>query len=277
MSESFVATRLGRLHVKRTGTGPPVVLWHSLFIDSQSWGPLVDLLAGDRTVFTVDGPSHGRSGAVHRDFTFDECGAAAAEVLDGSNLAEPVDWVGNAWGGHVGIQLAAHRPVRIRTLATIGTPVHGLNARERWVMCWPLVQLYRMAGPSKVLMKALSKALIGPQALEAQPDRSAAIMAAFASADRDGMFHAMRSMMLRRPGMESDVARVTAPTLLMAANDDAMGWQPSDAEKVAATMPDARVTGVAGTGHVSPLLLDVDGILTALRGFWDDVPIPYRP
>ena len=66
MSESFAATRLGRLHVKRTGTGPPVVLWHSLFIDSQSWGPLVDLLAGDRTVFTVDGPSHGSSGEIGR-------------------------------------------------------------------------------------------------------------------------------------------------------------------------------------------------------------------
>ena len=72
-SPNFVSTDLGRLHVRRTGTGPPVVLWHSLFVDSRSWGPLIDMLARDRTVYTIDGPSHGKSEAVRRDFTFEEC------------------------------------------------------------------------------------------------------------------------------------------------------------------------------------------------------------
>ena len=71
-SPDFVSTDLGRLHVQRTGTGPPVVLWHSLFVDSRSWGPLVDEFAGRRTVYTIDGPSHGKSDSVPRDFTFDE-------------------------------------------------------------------------------------------------------------------------------------------------------------------------------------------------------------
>ena len=63
-SPDFVSTDLGRLHVRRSGTGPPVVLWHSLFFDSRSWDPLVDALARDRTVYTIDGPSHGKSEAV---------------------------------------------------------------------------------------------------------------------------------------------------------------------------------------------------------------------
>ena len=37
-SPNFVSTDLGRLHVRRTGTGPPVVLWHSLFVDSTVLG-----------------------------------------------------------------------------------------------------------------------------------------------------------------------------------------------------------------------------------------------
>src|ERR1700682_4269706 len=78
----FVSTDLGRLHVRRSGTGPPVVLWHSLFVDSRSWGPLVDKLARNRTVYTLDGPSHGKSEAIRRDFTFDECVAAAGQALD---------------------------------------------------------------------------------------------------------------------------------------------------------------------------------------------------
>ena len=127
----FVSTDLGRLHVRRTGTGPPVVLWHSLFFDSRSWGPLVDALARDRTVYTVDGPSHGKSEAVHRDFTFDEVVTSAEQALDRLGLDEAVDWVGNAWGGHVGIRFAAERPAQCRSLITLGTPVAALSRSER--------------------------------------------------------------------------------------------------------------------------------------------------
>jgi pimeloyl-ACP methyl ester carboxylesterase len=268
MSAEFVTTQLGRLHVRRIGSGPPVVLWHSLFIDSTSWGPLVDALAADRTVYAIDGPSHGKSDPVRRGFTFDECAAAAGEALDELGLGDPVDWVGNAWGGHVGIQLAARHPARIRTLATIGTPVHGLTARERWAMCWPLVMLYRVAGPSGLLLKALSAPLVGPEALAAQPDRSAEVIASFATADRVGMYHAMRSMMLNRPDMASIVARIDVPTLFVVARDDAMGWQALDAQAIASAMGNARVEAVVGTGHVSPLLLDTAGVEKALREFW---------
>ena len=66
----FVSTDLGRLHVRRTGAGPPVVLWHSLFVDSRSWDPLIENLGRQRTVYAIDGPSHGRSEAVRRDFTY---------------------------------------------------------------------------------------------------------------------------------------------------------------------------------------------------------------
>src|SRR5690348_8929515 len=106
-SPNFVSTDLGRLHVRRTGSGPPVVLFHSLFVDSRSWGPLVDTLAKHRTIYTIDAPSHGRSEAVDRDFAFDELVDAAQQALEHLGLTESVDWVGNALGGHIGIHLAA--------------------------------------------------------------------------------------------------------------------------------------------------------------------------
>jgi pimeloyl-ACP methyl ester carboxylesterase len=102
----LVSTRLGRLHVGQAGSGPPAVLWHSLSVDSRSWGPLVDAYGAHRHVVTIDGPGYGRSSPIHRDFTLDECAQAAGEVLDQLGITEPVDWVGNAWGGHVGITLA---------------------------------------------------------------------------------------------------------------------------------------------------------------------------
>jgi pimeloyl-ACP methyl ester carboxylesterase len=72
-----------------------MVLWHSLSVDSRSLGPLFDALARHRTVVAIDGPSHGRSEPVTRDFTFDECTRAAAEALDELGIGAPVDSPGS--------------------------------------------------------------------------------------------------------------------------------------------------------------------------------------
>ncbi|MGH3633150.1 alpha/beta fold hydrolase [Mycobacterium sp.] len=267
----FVSTSLGRLHVRRGGAGPTAVLWHSLFVDSRSWGPVLDALASRRTVVAIDGPSHGRSEPVRRDFTFDECTHAAGQALDRLGIAEPVDWVGNAWGGHVGILLAAAQPQRIRTLTTIGTPVPGLSTRFRWTKAWPLVALYRLAGPTRFLCNALSNALLGPEAVAAQPGQAAVVIDAFRRADRRGMLHAMRSMMLHRPSLADRLPRITAPTLMLAARDDDEGWPPGEAEAACATMPNARTATVAGTGRVAPLVLDADRTVQSVVGFWNEV------
>lgn len=265
----YVSTNLGRLHVRRIGAGPPVVLWHSLFLDSRSWCGLPDRLARERTVVVIDGPSHGQSDAFRGDFTFEECVAAAERILDAHCLAGPVDWVGNAWGGHVGIQLALHRPGRVRTLTTIGTPAHPLRPVERWAKAWPLVQLYRVSGPNRLLFKPLSGALVGSEAIAAQPELCAEVMSAFTGADRASMFRAARSMMVRRPDMSADMARLDVPTLVIAGRDDSTGWRPADAKRVAATMRNVTVIAATGSGHSTPLLLDSATVDQALTEFWN--------
>jgi len=277
-SPNFVSTDLGRLHVQRSGIGPPVVLWHSLFVDSRSWGPLVGALGRDRTVYTIDAPSHGKSEAIHRDFAFEELVAAAEQALDRLGLAEPVDWVGNALGGHVGVHLAAAEHPRLRTLTTIGTPIRAFTLREKLTKGWPLVQMYRFTGPNGFIMKQLSAALLGAEAVAAQPDQAATVMASFADADRDGMLHAMRSTMLHRKGAEDLLPRITVPTMVMSVRDDAMGWRPDEARRTCAAIPDCRIEEVAGGGHVAPLLLDHDRITRLLTQFWSaQKPSPCTP
>jgi len=262
-SPNFVNTNLCRLHVRRTGSGPPVVLWHSLFVDSRSWGPLVDMLARDRTVYTIDGPSHGKSEAVRRDFTFEELVVAAEQALDRLGLTEPIDWVGNAWGGHIGIRLGTG--ARLRTLTTIGTPVQGFTLWEKLTMGWPLVEIYRFAGPNGFIMKQLFESLLGAESIAAQPDHAETIKASFREADRKGMFHAMRSMMLYRTGIEDLLGSIKVPTLVMPVRDDVTGWRPDEARRTCAAIPDCRVEEVAGTGHISPLLIDSDRIMQLVR------------
>lgn len=250
------------------------MLWHSLFLDSRSWCGLDGTLALTRDVVAIDGPSHGRSEPFERDFTFPDCLAAAETVLDDLGIDGPVDWVGNAWGGHVGIHLAAAEPGRVRTLTTIGTPAHALRRMERWAKVGPLVAVYRVLGPHPMLLGPLSDALVGREATAADPDVAREVMSAFTGAHRGAMFHAMRSMMLRRPSMAADMARLAVPTLVIAARDDITGWRPADAQLIADTMADATVVSAAGSGHTSPLLVDRDTVAAALTAFWASHPQP---
>src|SRR5215211_3563261 len=97
-SATSVPTRLGPLRVQTSGSGPPAVLWHSLFVDSATWIRVQQPLAAIRRLLLIDGPAHGGSPPVPRRFTLDESVGAAIDVLDHFGIQEPVDWLGNAWG-----------------------------------------------------------------------------------------------------------------------------------------------------------------------------------
>ncbi|MCE5290860.1 MAG: alpha/beta hydrolase [Nocardiaceae bacterium] len=265
---SLIPTSLGRLFVTDTGSGPVTVLFHSLFVDQVSWALVVESLGPGRRLVLIDAPNHGRSEPADRDFTVDDCADAVAEVLDHLGITEPVDWVGNALGGHIGIVLAATQAARIRSLVTIGTPVQSLSFRERWTQCVPLVQGYRLLGPHRLLVKPLADALLGADAITAQPDQAKATMDAFRNASRPAMVRAMRCFMLRRPSLDDLLPMITAPTLMIAADRDPTGWVPADAERAVATMPNGRALTVKGAGHIAPLLLEPDRIAEILQDFW---------
>ena len=148
------------------------------------------------------------------------------------------------------------------------TPIEGFTLKEKLTKGWPLVELYRFVGPSKYLTRTLSDSLLGADAVAAQPDQAAVIMASFRAADRKGMFHAMRSMMLHRIGIANLLPYVSVPTLIMCARDDVIAWRPEEARETCAAIPDCRVEVVAGGGHIAPLLVDRDRILQLVTDFW---------
>ena len=149
-----IETQTGPLAVRVRGQGPTVVLWHSLFVDERSWGRVENDLATQRRLVIVTGPGHGASGDAGRRYTLDDCAEAAGTVLDNLGLHDPVDWVGNAWGGAVGLVFAARWPERCRTLVTLGTPVQSLSLVERTRTIGLLIA-YRLLGPAGFIRKGV--------------------------------------------------------------------------------------------------------------------------
>jgi pimeloyl-ACP methyl ester carboxylesterase len=128
--------------------------------------------------------------------------------------------------------------------------------------------MYRFTGPNGFIMKQLFDSLLGAESIAAQADQAEVIKASFREADRKGMLHAMRSMMLHRTGIEDLLGSIKVPTLVMPVRDDVTGWRPDEARRTCAAIPDSRIEAVAGTGHVSPLLIDRDRIVRLLTEFW---------
>jgi pimeloyl-ACP methyl ester carboxylesterase len=264
---TMVPTKLGTLRVDASGTGHPAVLWHSLFVDSKSWNRVRAALGESRRLFMIDGPSHGGSASMTRRFTLDECAGAAVDVLDHLEITEPVDWVGNAWGGHVGTLFAAAHPERCRSLVTIGTPINALGSSERRQIR-ALVGLYRIVGPVGPLVKAVEEGLLSPQTRATDPDAVRLVGDGLRHADRRGMYTAMRSVMLARPDLTPVLSGIAAPTLIIT-GDELPVLTPSDARAAAAKLPHGTSAVIVATRHLAPLEA-ATAVVELVVAFWRD-------
>jgi pimeloyl-ACP methyl ester carboxylesterase len=261
-----VSTSLGELWVRELGSGPPALLWHSLYVDSTTWRPMERLLATERRLVEIDGPGHGRSGDPGRDYTLDSCAGAASDVLDKLGITEPVDWLGNAWGGHVGAVFAAAQPDRCRTLIGVCSPAHALEPTVRRQMRASL-PVYRLLGPIPPFVKALTHG--GLLSVDPDPGDAQVVATAFRGADRRGMARAMRCVSLRRPDLTPTLAAVRVPTLMVAASDDPL-LRPEQARAAVRVMPRAATVTVPGGGHVEPLLRSAPELARIVVDFWRD-------
>lgn len=269
MTGQMVPTRLGRLHVQIEGSGRTTVLWHSLFVDSTTWSRLRPLLVSDRRLILIDGPGHGQSDSPPAGFPFAECAAAALDVLDSLAVDEPVDWVGNAWGGHVGLMLAARSPERVRSLVTVATPVHALTRSERRKIV-PMVWAYRLVGAAPPLASGVARVLLGADFITSRPDDTALVLRSIRGAPRIGMHRAMNSVMLNRPDITSLLPGIDVPTLMVAPKRDPL-LTVAQVQTAVAQMPDAAMVVLDTEGHVAPILTHADDLAAAMIDFWTRV------
>ena len=262
-----VATRLGPLTVESRGSGPPAVLWHSLFVDSTTWCRLTPLLQAERRLLLIDGPNHGGHPPLRQPFTLEDCVGAAVDVLDELDIRGPVDWLGNAWGGHVGVLFAAAHRERCRTLTAIGAPIHAYSNADR--RRTRLLSLLYLAGGPRPVSRPLVDALLGPRARSEDPTGAAIVAAAFARAERRGMYDAVRWLSLHREDMTDVLDTLDTPTLLTTGPNDPM-WTAAAARASAAHLRTGAMAILPGAGHVGPLLQAAPEVARLVTAFWHD-------
>ncbi len=262
-----VPTRLGTVAVRKipgpgSGSGT-ALLWHSMFTDSRSWSRAAPALARHRRLLVVDGPGYGASSELTRTSSIGEGAQAAEEVLD--RLVDgPVDWVGNAWGGHTGLHLAATAPERIRTLVAISAPVGALPDNQRRQAAL-LARLLRAVGP----IRPLRDAVAAIQLDEPRGDLRPAVDSGLRTPTRRSLAATVESFVVRRTDLSWALPRIAAPTLVVA-TDDRADFTPADAEAAARAIPQGRSAVVAGARVLAPLEQPT-ATADLVTGFWQSV------
>ena len=261
----MIDTTLGPLAVRMLGSGPTAVLWPSLFMDGRSWDRVIPAMAQDRRLVVIDGPGHGSSGDPGRRYSLRECVTAASQVLDRLSVTDPVDWVGNAWGGHVGLRFAADLASRCRSLVTLGTPVAALSRMER-LRTYPLLAVHGVLGPIELVLSGVTEVLLSGHTRANDPEAVDLVRDSLRHANRRMLRNAVRSISLGREDLTSLLPRITAPTLLVTGSEHS-GFTPAQGQAAAGRIPNGRAAVVPDAAYLVPLE-EPSATTTLIREFW---------
>jgi len=165
----------GELSYLRTGSGPTVVLLHTLRTQLEYFLPLVRALGPDVDVVAPDLPGHGHSAAPAVEYTATYFTDAAERFLDATDLHHVV-LVGESIGGAIALGLAARRNPRLARVVALNPYDYGSGGGIRrssplanlifTAALWPVVgPLVLAAGTKGILRKVMEGGVHDPRNL----------------------------------------------------------------------------------------------------------------
>jgi pimeloyl-ACP methyl ester carboxylesterase len=234
-------------------------------MDDRSWDRVLPALANNRRVVIITGPGHGGSTDPGHRYDLRQCAFAAGQVLDSLEIGEAVDWLGNAWGGHVGLRFAVDQFPRCRSLVMIGTPVASLSRGER-LQTRVLVATYRLFGPINLVTSGVIDVLLSPHSRAHDSEAVVLVSDGLKRADRRMLINAVSSISLHREDLTDLLRELTVPTLMITGSDHS-GFTPEQAETAARLIPQAQAVVVPNSAYLVPLEAPAT-TASLVREFW---------
>lgn len=209
------------------GEGEPVVLLHGGFCTNETWEPQRADLAEAFHLFLPERRAHGHTPDVEGPITYADMTDDTIDFLD-SVVGEPAHLIGWSDGAIVALLVAIARPSLVRKVVVIGANVEPASA------------IPDMAG----MLEHMSAD---------DPDLET-FRSMYAAASPDGPNHwkvvvdKLIAMWRIEPRITpNDLARITAPTLVMVGDDDMMSLEHT--AELYRAIPNAELAVVPGTSH----------------------------
>jgi 3-oxoadipate enol-lactonase len=219
---------------------PVVVLSNSIGTDLHLWDDQVSVLSQRFRVLRYDQRGHGRSSAPPGPYDLKQLGSDVLDLLDSLGL-DRVHFAGVSLGGMTGMWLAENAPERLDRLALICTSARldPPSWRER-------AALVRANGTGTLVNASLGRWFTA--AYSGRPDIADKYGAMLETCDDEGYAGCCEA--IATMDILDGLADITAPTLVLAGNDDP-ATPPSHAERITTAINDARLQVLPEAAHLA--------------------------
>ena len=235
VNEEFLEFPAGRVHVLRSGDGPPLLFLHAAG-GAGRWLEFHELLSKHFEVIAPDAPGFGGSDEFSEVESMDDLVYHYLDVLDRLGLDRP-HVVGASFGGWLAAEIAVQAPHRVGSLVLLSAV--GLRLPEH-----PVADIFLMTPDQVVdaLFQDLSKA---STAFPPDPDVEAILAI---HRDMAALARFCWAPFMANPKLERRLHRITAPTMVVWPLGDKL-VPIAHGRRYAELIPDSRFATVADCGH----------------------------
>lgn len=254
-----IETAVGPVSLERVGSGPDIVLLHSLLSDRNVFAPIAPDLSQSYRLNLVDLPGFGSTTPVEPDMNAfaDLIGALlAAGDYDPSTTTV----LGNGLGAFVALGAAIRHGDSFDKLIVVGC---GAGFTEAGKGAFQGMINGVEAGGMAAISEVAIRRIFPEDYLAAHPDQAEERRTVLLRTNPEAFIAACQALL----GLDyrDEVAQVANPTLVIAGSED-MATPPALAIDLAERVPGARLEIMEGVAH-APQLQDPDGFLELVRGF----------
>lgn len=227
MAGDYVTVNGVRTYYEIEGAGEPLVLMHGGFMSSEGMVTLQAPLADRFKVYVPDRRAHGRTGDVDGPISYELMAQDTIAFMEAMGL-DSAHLVGYSDGANIGMLIAMSRPELVRKLVLIS----GNHDADGLVDTFTN---YSREATAETFVPAIAEEY------------------GHLSPDGPGhwpvVFEKVRRMFLNEPRIPAaDLGRITAPTLVLAADED---WIKLDhSVEQFRSIPGAELAIVPGTSHL---------------------------
>ena len=272
----FIDLKGFRLHYKRSGSGPTLILLlHGSFLSLRSWREVIAPLAEQATVVAFDRPVCGLTSrpipkkGEPSPYSAEAQSDLVAALIEALGFTQAV-LVGSSTGGTIAVLTALRHPRRTRGLVLIGAMIYsgyatsevpgpvlgmmkGLRPLFSRVMKLMIIRLY-----DKALRKFWHRQERLPEAVLADYKRD------FMLGPWDQAFFEL-VLATRRLHLDGRLAAIQVPTLVVTGEHD-RAVKADESRRLASEIPAARLSVIPDCGHL-PQEERPDALMKALRAF----------
>lgn len=238
-----------RVRYRETGPddAPTVIMLHGFTDSLHTWDAVTEAIDDRFRVLRPDLPGHGLSGpAPDGDYSNAALVSFVGEFIDAVDAQTPII-MGNSLGGLAAWRFAAENPERVSGLVLLapgGVPYNGLG--DTPVPVPAILRFYLSQAPEAGVRTALSAMHDDPARVsDADVTRYRDLMRQPGNADA----FIARAAQFTLPDPAADMAKITAPTIVIWGAQDVM--LPMDhADLFAANIPNATTMRLEDVGHL---------------------------